>query len=267
MTTAIQKHQQDDLVAVLQSSLYPGAAIESVRMVLDYCRAAKLDPLQKPVHLVPLWDQKAKQMRDVVMPGIGLYRIQAARTGEFLEMSEPEFGPERTETIGGVQVTYPEWCRVTVKRFLSGIGREATYTVREYWRENYAARGGAEKSVAPNAMWMKRPFGQLAKCATAQALRAAFPELGAQPTAEEMEGKAIDAVADEAPGFDASALIDAIAEATTLRELRAAYESAWSTAPEEARRAITEAVEKRREELRAGTQAAPEQAPAVEFEE
>ncbi|MFM7010971.1 MAG: recombinase RecT, partial [Betaproteobacteria bacterium] len=49
-----------------------------------------------------------------------------------------------------------------------------------------------EKSVAPNAMWQKRPYAQLAKCAEAQALRKAFPEFGSAATADEMEGKEID---------------------------------------------------------------------------
>jgi phage recombination protein Bet len=151
--------------------------------------------MQKPVHIVPMWDGKAGQMRDVVMPGVGLYRTQASRSQQMAGISEPEFGPLLTESIGGQEVTYPEWCRVTVKRLMAN-GSVAEFTAVEYWLENYAIKGGKEKSVAPNAMWSKRPRGQLAKCAEAQALRKAFPEVGANPTAEEMEGKAIDAPAE-----------------------------------------------------------------------
>lgn len=183
-----------ELVKVLQTSLYPGAAIESIKMVIGYCKAAGLDPMQKPVHIVPMWDGKTKQMRDVVMPGIGLYRTQAARTNQYLGMTEPEFGPTVEANIGGVTIRYPEWCRVTARRRLDS-GDVAEFPVREFWLENYAVKGGQEKSIAPNAMWQRRPFAQLAKCARAQALREAFPELGAQPTAEEMEGREIDAPA------------------------------------------------------------------------
>lgn len=183
---------ESDFLGVLSSSLYPGANHDSIRMVLGYCKAAGLDPMQKPVHIVPMWDSKAGQMRDVVMPGVGLYRTQASRSQQMAGISEPEFGPLLTENIGGQSVTYPEWCRVTVKRLLPN-GTVAEFTAVEYWLENYAIKGGKEKSVAPNAMWSKRPRGQLAKCAEAQALRKAFPEVGATPTAEEMEGKAIDA--------------------------------------------------------------------------
>lgn len=186
---------EPELLSVLSSSLYPGAAHDSIRMVLGYCKAAGLDPMQKPVHIVPMWDSKAGQMRDVVMPGVGLYRTQASRSQQMAGISEPEFGPLLTENIGGQEVTYPEWCRVTVKRLMPG-GVVAQFTAVEFWLENYAIKGGKEKSIAPNAMWSKRPRGQLAKCAEAQALRKAFPEVGATPTAEEMEGKAIEAPAE-----------------------------------------------------------------------
>lgn len=188
---AIAELPEGQLIQVLAQSLYPGASVPNIKMVLDYCRAAKLDPMQKPVHIVPMWDRNIGAMRDVVMPGIGLYRIQAARSGRLAGISEPEFGPEIEREIGGQVCRYPDWCKVVVRRELPS-GTIAEFTAIEYWLENYAVKGGKEKSVAPNAMWTKRPRGQLAKCAQAQALRMAFPEIGAAPTAEEMEGKMID---------------------------------------------------------------------------
>lgn len=183
--------QADAIRTALKSSLYPGASDASVDMVLAYCQAAGLDPMQKPVHIVPMWDAKARQLRDVVMPGIGLYRTNAARTGELAGISEPEFGPMVTEVVGNRETTYPEWCKVTVKRQIRG-GHIAEFTAVEYWLENYAIKGGKEQDQSPNAMWSKRPRGQLAKCAQAQALRMAFPEaVGSAPTADEMEGKSI----------------------------------------------------------------------------
>lgn len=189
---ALTVAEQDEAIrTALKTSLYPGASDASVDMVLAYCKAAGLDPMKKPVHIVPMWDSKAGKMRDVVMPGIGLYRTDAARTGEFAGMSEPEFGPMVTERIGSRDVTYPEWCKVTVSRLLRN-GHIAEFTAVEYWIENYAIKGGKEQDQSPNAMWSKRVRGQLAKCTQAQALRMAFPEaVGSVPTAEEMEGKAI----------------------------------------------------------------------------
>jgi len=182
---------EDALVEVLSGSLYPGAAHNSVVMVLAYCKAAQLDPMLKPVHIVPIY-QKGRGMVDTVMPGIGLYRIQAARTGQYAGISDPEYGPPITANLGGVDVTYPEWCRVTVKRQMSN-GLVAEFTANERWLENYAT--ASKDTSAPNSMWKRRAFAQLAKCAEAQALRKAFPEVGSAPTADEMEGK----IFDEAP--------------------------------------------------------------------
>ncbi|MGG6429476.1 phage recombination protein Bet [Acetobacter ghanensis] len=198
MSNAVELHQEKEreLIHILKDSLYPGAADDSVRMVIGYCRAASLDVMKKPVHIVPMWDNKAKMMRDVVMPGIALYRIEASRTGEYIGKSEPEFGPLITLELGGVRVRFPEWCRITVRRLVHG--RECDFTAKEYWLENYAT---AKKDTdAPNSMWKKRAFGQLAKCAEAQALRMAFPEqTGGTNTDDEMDGKALGPVVDVTP--------------------------------------------------------------------
>jgi len=203
-STTMSAMSEADLINILRNSLYPGAQTDSIKMVLGYCQASGLDPMQKPVHIVPIYDSKLGEMRDVVMPGIGLYRTQMARTGECAGVTEPEFGSDKIETIGGVEITYPVSCKVIVKRILAS-GQIAEYAATERWKENYAMKGGKEKSVAPNAMWTKRPYAQLAKCAEAQALRKAFPELGSAPTADEMEGKE----------FDSAQTVDAV-----IREIK-----------------------------------------------
>jgi phage recombination protein Bet len=227
--TALSAMSEQDLMGVLRNSLYPGAKDESIKLVIGYCRASGLDPMQKPVHIVPMsvstgrkddkgWD--IKEMRDVVMPGIGLYRTQASRTGECAGITEPEFGDDETKTLGETSITFPKWCKVTVKRLLPN-GSIVDFTAKELWIENYASKSA--KVSDPNAMWKKRPYAQLAKCAEAQALRKAFPELGAAPTADEMEGKT----------FDDSMTVDATAttgkepkperKTMTLAELNAKY--------------------------------------------
>ena len=193
----ITAEQADAIRTALKTSLYPGASDDSVEMVLAYCRAGGLDPMTKPVHIVPMWVPEKKEggrvvrpggMRDVVMPGIELYRTKAHRTGEYAGQDEAEFGPVVDGVLGSARVSYPEWCRVTVYR-LTG-GQRVPYSAKVYWLESYATAG--RDTDAPNAMWKKRPFGQLEKCAEALALRKAFPEaVGAQPTAEEMEGKSL----------------------------------------------------------------------------
>jgi len=197
---------QEEVIKVLESSLYPGASRESIALVISYCRFNDLDPLKKPVHIVPMnikmmvpnpsykegtaspkmVEQTVK--RDVIMPGVGLYRTDASRAGTYIGLSEPEFGPAITRQFGNISVTFPEWCRMTAKKLVSGM--EAEFTHKEFWLENYATAGS--QTDCPNAMWRKRPYGQLAKCTEAQLLRKGWPEtVGAAPTAEEMEGKTI----------------------------------------------------------------------------
>lgn len=194
--TVVQRGIDESTWGALCNTIYPGANPDSIIMAVDYCKARKLDIMLKPVHLVPMQVKDArsneKVWRDVPMPGIGMYRIQADRSGNYAGADEPEFGPTVTQefpdayTAGKmVRVSYPEWCKYTVYKFVNG--QRIAFTSKEYWVENYATQSA--KTDCPNAMWKKRPYGQLAKCAEAQALRKAWPEIGSEPTAEEMEGK------------------------------------------------------------------------------
>jgi len=191
---------------VLQETLYPGSTDQEVSMILGYCKARRIDPILKPVHLVPMSvktdkvDSSGKSIyerKNVIMPGIGLYRIDASRSGQYAGVDEPEFGEDVTESFStknkdgkvtsSLKVTYPKWCKITVRKLLPN-GEIALFTAKEYWKENYASKSKWDDT--PNDMWQKRSYGQLAKCAEAQALRKAFPDIvGNEYTKEEMEGK------------------------------------------------------------------------------
>lgn len=195
---------QQELMSTLKGSLYPDASDESVKLVLSYCKALRLDPVMRVVHIVKFGN------KEVLLPGIGLYRTLAHRSGVYAGLSEPEYGPTITEEfqkpiikwnrvkkhdgtfynkkeiVGheSIKVSYPEWCKITARKLVQGKIVETT-TI-EYWKENYASLEGG----CPNEMWMKRPHGQISKCCEAQCLRKMFPEfIPQQPTFEEMEGK------------------------------------------------------------------------------
>lgn len=189
----LDRFSDQDMLAAMRSSCYPGLDDDVLYLILNYCRLSGLNPMLKPVHAMKVNVQVSKNPpeyadRWVVMPGIGHYRTQASRTGEFAGSSVPEFGPAVTgswsDDKGKVHdVTFPEHCTVTVRRILPS-GHVAEHHAREFWVENYATV--SRFSDCPNSMWRRRPFAMLAKCAEAQALRHAFPELlGAQHTAEE----------------------------------------------------------------------------------
>ena len=180
--TALKERNIDLAVwSTLQNSVFPGAKDESIILAVDYCKARKLDILKKPCHIVPMnvTDAKTgnKQWRDVIMPGIYEQRITAFRTGQMAGQDDPVFG----EIISFNGMDVPEWCRVTVYRFING--ERCAFSHTEYFTEACATT----KDGKLNSVWSKRPRGQLAKCAEAGALRKAFPdELGGVITADEV---------------------------------------------------------------------------------
>jgi phage recombination protein Bet len=178
----------------LINNLYPGAAAESVLMVVDYCIARKLDPLKKPCHIVPMEVKDAKtgdyRWRDVVMPGIYEYRTTASRTGLYLGHSKPTYG-ERVEHLG---VLAPEYCEFIVYKWNPQAGIRAEFPVEIRFSEVVATKKDKKTGeIFANGRWARAPQQMLTKCAEAAALREAFPdELGGTATVEEMEGQRLD---------------------------------------------------------------------------
>jgi phage recombination protein Bet len=175
----------------LVEAVFPAAKTpDSVVLALSYCKARRLDPFKRVVHIVPIWDSESSSMKETVWPGIAEHRTTAFRTKAYAGADPAAFGEMIERTFEGptkkgqvkATVRFPEWCQLTVYRLIDGQ-RVPVPGPRVYWLETYSRMGRTE---VPNDMWQKRPSGQIEKCAEAAALRRAFPEeLGDEATVEE----------------------------------------------------------------------------------
>lgn len=213
-----------DAWRILLDSAWPSArTAEAVTLAFGYCKWRNLDPLKKMIHIVPVWDKNLETVDDNgrtkrggwsegVWPGIAEIRVTATRTGVYAGKDAMEFGPSKTRTFKGVrevwktvngnrqkaeeehslELTYPEWARLTVYKIVQGIVCKFVGP-QVLWEEAYATE--SRTSEVPNEMWADRKQGQLDKCAEAAALRSAFPEeLGGEHAAEEMYGRTVEGV-------------------------------------------------------------------------
>lgn len=201
----------------LVEAVFPMAkSIAAVNMALAYCKHRKLDIFKRPVHIVPIYSTAQRKTVETVWPGISEVRTTAMRTGSYAGMDRPQFGSKIKHTFIGfkqkendhgdtsrekIEVTleFPEWCEITVWRFVQGQ-RVPFPGPRVEWMEIFS-RVSFFVNV-PNDRWQKAPLQMLEKCAEAAALRRAFPEeLGDEFTAEEAQGmadRAIDITGDGA---------------------------------------------------------------------
>lgn len=200
----------------LVEAVFPLAtSVDSIILALSYCKARKLDPFKRNVHIVPIWSKQLNKMVDTVWPGIGELRTTAFRTGQYAGRGETVYGPDITKKVGNIEITFPEWAQVTVQRMVND--QVVNFTgPRVYWMETYSQAG--RNDVTPNSMWARRTRGQLEKCAEAAALRAAFPEeIGNEYTDDEagqmQYGDAINTTATtKAPIADGRAASDKLAD-------------------------------------------------------
>jgi phage recombination protein Bet len=185
---------------VLCESVFPAARTpDAIVLALAYCKARRLDPFKRNIHIVPIYDSRKGVEVETVWPGIAEHRTTAMRTKSYAGMEPPAFGPMVTRRFEGdvkvgrgqdaatkhevADVIFPEWCQITVYRMVQGQ-RVPFPGPKVLWLEFYMRRSRFVE--LPNEQWAKRPTQMLEKCAEAGALRRAFPEeLGEDWTVEE----------------------------------------------------------------------------------
>ncbi len=217
-----KRNIRDETWLTLRNSCYPTATQDELLMLIDYCQARNLDPIKKPVHIVPLQTKQTNPntgrdeyvTKNVIMPGIYELRVTAHRTGQFVGMTDPEFG--EPITIGST--TVPSSCTVRAKRAftINGQlhigefpGRVLFHEVAGFKKEwDDVQRKKVPKGL--NKMWAERPVTMLIKCAEAAALRSAFPEeIGNEQVVEEVD---IDDAGQPIPANDKSKRRGALAD-------------------------------------------------------
>lgn len=159
-------------VNLIKNTVAKGATDNELRLFISVCHATKLNPFLRQVHFVKRWDSKLLQEVGVIQVGIDGFRAIAEESGQYAG-SDDAIHKDQTEkelVMGKVKVKkdVPGSATVTVYKLIGEQRYPFTATAR--WDEYYP---GDKQGY----MWAKMPYGQLAKCAEALALRKAFPKL------------------------------------------------------------------------------------------
>ena len=188
-TTALERAQvqvsfNESQIALIKRTIARDATDDELKLFLAQCQRTGLDPFDRQIYFSKRrqWNAKLNDYEEVgrAETTIDGFRVVADRTGEM--------DGQDVEWCGADGVWVDVWldddvppvaARVRVYRrgcahFFPGIAK-----YREYVQ--------TKRDGSPNAMWVKMPANQIAKCAEALALRKAFPkQLSGIYTADEM---------------------------------------------------------------------------------
>ena len=158
-------------VELIKSTIAKDASDDELRMFIQVCKGAQLNPFLRQVHLVPRWDSKIGATVRTIQVGIDGFRAVAESGGQYAGNDDPAYKGELTIEYGlkeKKKVVVPLQATVTVYKAMNGQRYPFTATAR--WAEYYPG----EKI---GFQWHIRPYLMLGKCAEALALRKAFPKL------------------------------------------------------------------------------------------
>lgn len=172
-------------ITIVKNSIAKGASDEELKFCLTVARRYRLDPFKQQIWFVSRWSKDADNGNGgkgahVWTPQVGINGLLFAAARDHKQdlgsVSLPEYGP-MVLVEGQGKMKAPEWARVKVWKKGASEPTEA-----EAWWDEYAP---ADLSKAP--FWRKMPRRMLAKCATALAIKQAYPDLGGLYIPEECD--------------------------------------------------------------------------------
>jgi len=157
---------------LIKRTVAKGASDDELRLFIQVCKGANLNPFLKQVFLVPRWDSREGKEVRAIQVSIDGFRAIAEESGTYAGNEDPIFTGDSEITYTSQkqqkQLKVPLEAKVTVYKLVGGQKCEFTATAR--WNEYYPG----EKM---GFQWHIRPYLMLGKCAEALALRKAFPKL------------------------------------------------------------------------------------------
>lgn len=161
-------------IQLIKNTIAKGADDDELRLFIQVCKGAQLNPFLKQVFLVPRWDSNLGRIARAIQVSIDGFRSIAESSGAYAGNDDPVYGDDQEiayapkDSKVAKKITVPKTATVTVHKMVEG--QRYGFTATSRWSEYYP---GPKLGF----QWHKRPYLMLGKCAEALALRKAFPKL------------------------------------------------------------------------------------------